>query len=61
MRIERISVTTYFDDPKDATRVEIHFAIFPDGTVYPAVTSIEASSKKLSIETANSDFSKVVH
>jgi hypothetical protein len=61
MRIERISVTTYFDEPKDAMRVEIYFAILPDGTLYPAVTSIEASSKKLSIETANSDFSKVVH
>jgi hypothetical protein len=61
MRIEQISVMTYFDEPKDAMRVEIHFAILPDGTVYPTLTSIEAPSKKLSIETANSDFSKVVH
>jgi hypothetical protein len=58
MQIDRISVTTYFDEPKDAMNVDVHFAILPDGTVYPAVTSIEAPSKKLSIATVNSDFSK---
>jgi len=40
--------------------VDIHLAILPDGTQYPVLMSIEAPSKKLSITTANSKFSKVV-
>jgi hypothetical protein len=40
---------------------DVHFAVLPDGTVYPALTLVEARSKKLSIETVNSDFSKVVN
>jgi hypothetical protein len=61
MQIDRISVKTYFDNPKDVMTLDIHFAILADGTMYPAVTSIEAPSKKLSIATVNSDFSKAVY
>jgi hypothetical protein len=60
-QIDRISVLTYFGDATDALRVDVHFAVLPDGTVYPALTLIEASSKKLSIETANSNFSRIVN
>jgi pimeloyl-ACP methyl ester carboxylesterase len=35
------------------------FAVLPDGTLYPALMSIAAPSKKLSITSANSKFSKV--
>ena len=68
-QVERISIKTYLDAPEDdlttdvaadvAVAVDVHFAILPDGTVYPALMSIEAPSKKLSITTANSKFSKV--
>ena len=62
-QVDRISIKTYLDAPEDGADVEvaldIHCATLPDGTVYPALTSIEVPSKKLSITTANSKFSKV--
>ena len=68
-QVERISIKTYLDAPEDdlatdvavdvAVAVDVHFAVLPDGTVYPMLMSIEAPSKKLSITTANSKFSKV--
>ncbi len=61
MQIDRISVKTYFDNSKDLMTVDIRFSILADGTMYPALTSIELPSKKLSIATVNSDFSKAVY
>jgi hypothetical protein len=62
-QVDRISITTYLDTPEEGAAVDvavdIHFAVLPDGTVYPALMSIEAPSKKLSITTVNSKFSKV--
>jgi hypothetical protein len=62
-QVDRISIKTYLDAPEDGravdVAVDVHFAILPDGTLYPALMSIEAPSKKLSITTANSKFSKV--
>jgi hypothetical protein len=61
MKIERISVKTYFEEPKDVMTVAIRFSLLADGTMYPSLTSIEAPSKKLSITTVDSDFSKTVY
>jgi len=61
MQIVRISVKTYFEDPTDVMTVDIHFSLLADGTLYPALTSVEAPSKKLSIATADSEFSKAVY
>jgi hypothetical protein len=62
-QVDRISIKTYLDGPEDGVEVDvavdIHFAILPDGTMYPAFMSIKAPSKKLSITAANSKFSKV--
>ena len=62
-QVDRISIKTYLDAPEDGVdvdvAVDVHCAILPDGTVYPALVSIEAPSKKLSITTANSKFSKI--
>jgi hypothetical protein len=62
-QVDRISVKTYLDAPEDGidvdVAVDIHCATLPDGTAYPALMSIEVPSKKLSITTANSKFSKV--
>jgi hypothetical protein len=58
MQIDRVSVKTYFDKPKDVMTVNVDFSTPPDGTLYPALNSIEAPSKKLSIATVNSNFSK---
>jgi hypothetical protein len=58
MQIERITVRTYFDQPNDALTADVQFSQLPDGTVYPSVTAINAPSKKISITTVSSDFSK---
>jgi hypothetical protein len=58
LQISRISVKTYFDKPKDVMTVDLNFSTLPDGTLYPALNSINAPSKKLSIATVNSSFSK---
>jgi hypothetical protein len=62
-QVDRISIKTYLNAPEDGVdvdvAVDVHCAILPDATVYPALMSIEAPSKKLSITTANSKFSKV--
>lgn len=61
MQIVRITVKTYFEEPQDAVTVEIHFSRLADWTMYPALTTIEAPAKKLSIATVDSDFSKAIY
>jgi hypothetical protein len=61
MQIDRVSVKTYLDKPKNVMTVNLDFSTLPDGTLYPALNSIEAPSKKLSIATVNSSFSKAIH
>jgi hypothetical protein len=61
MQIVRISVKTYFEEHQDVMTVDIHFSLLADGTIYPALTSIEAPSMKLSIATVDSDFSKAIY
>lgn len=57
MQIERVSLKSYLDKPKDALTAEVQFSELPDGTRYRSSTTINAPSKKLSIETVNSDYS----
>jgi hypothetical protein len=45
MQIDWGSVKTYFDKPKDVMTVNVDFSTPPDGTLYPALNSIEAPSK----------------
>lgn len=58
MRIERVSVRTYFDKPKDALTAEVQFSSLGDGTTYSSLTKMDAPTKKLSITTTKSDFVK---
>ena len=62
-QVDQISIKTYLNAPEDGVDVDVtvnvRFAILPDGTMYPALMSIEVPSNKLSITTANSKFSKV--
>ncbi len=58
MQVERISVKTYFDKPKEVLTAKVQYSTLGDGTRYTAVTTIDAPSKKLSVARVNSDFSK---
>jgi hypothetical protein len=61
MQIQHISARTYFDKPKDTLTAEVDFASLADGTLYQSLTSVNSSSKKLSLTTVSSDFSKAVY
>lgn len=60
MQIKQISVKSYFDKPKDVLMADVQFSALDDGTTYPGVTTIKVPSKKLSIATVRSDFSRPV-
>lgn len=61
MHIRRIGVRSYFDQPSDALTADVQFSQLPDGTAYPSITTINAPSKKVSITTVSSDFSKLAY
>jgi len=58
MRLQYIGVKSYFDQPSDGLTADVQFSLLPDGTAYPSFTTINAPSKKISITTVSSDFSK---
>ena len=58
LQIQRIVVQTYFDSPRDTLTADVRFSELADGTVYPSVTTINATGKKLQIATVSSDFSR---
>ena len=57
MQIERVSMKSYLDKPKDTLTAQVQFSELPDGTRYRSSTTMNAPSKKLSIVTVNSDYS----
>jgi hypothetical protein len=59
-QVQSISVKTFLDTPDDPLTIALQFSKLDDGTTYPSVTTIEAPSKKISITTLSSDFSKPV-
>jgi len=61
MHVQRIEVKSYFDQPSDALTADVQFSLLPDGTTYPSVSTINAPSKKISITTVSSDFSKLAY
>lgn len=61
LQIEAILVKSWLKKPKDSVTSEVTFGRLPDGTVYPAVTSVQAPSEKFSITIADSDYSRIVN
>lgn len=61
MQIQAIRVKSWLKKPKDSVTSEVTFGRLPDGTVYPAVTSVKAPSEKFSITIADSDYSRGVN
>ena len=60
MQIEAIRVKSWLKKPKDSVTSVVTFGRLPDGTMYPAVTSVKAPSEKFSITIVDSDFSRAV-
>jgi len=54
-----ISLSTYLDSPSDAINLSVTFGKLADGTNHVATTSFESTSRKLTVKTANSDYTKL--
>lgn len=55
--IQRLTVRSYFQKPSDVFTASVDFSVLADGTSYPALTTVSAPAKKITITTVNSDFS----
>jgi len=54
-----VQVSSYLDDPKDAVTIAAQYAKLPDGTNHVASTQIDGVSKKLTVNTQNSNYQKL--
>jgi hypothetical protein len=54
--IQRVQVSTYLDDPKDAVTIAAQFSKLPDGTNHVASTQVNGVSKQLTVVTQNSSY-----
>ncbi len=61
MQLASVSVKSWLDKPKDSVSGEVRFDRLPDGTVYPASTTLNISSGHLTMTIVNSDYSRPVH
>jgi hypothetical protein len=52
-------VSTYLGTPKDPVSMTLGLETFPDGTIYPAQVTLDATEKKTHVEVMNSGFHKV--
>jgi hypothetical protein len=57
--IQRLRISTYLDDPKDAVTISAQFAKLPDGTNHVSGTQINGVSKQLTVVTQNSNYQRL--
>ena len=57
--LRRVNVNTYIDNPKDAVTLDVEFQTLPDGTNYPASTTLNAPEKKLQVVTQNANYQRI--
>jgi hypothetical protein len=54
------NVDSYLDDPKDdAVKLAVNFAQLPDGTNHIQQSVLDATGKKIQVNTTNSDYKKI--
>ena len=58
-KITTVNVNTYMDNPQDAVTLAVQMATLPDGTSYPAMTSLNATQKQMQVTTRNSNYAKL--
>jgi hypothetical protein len=56
--IMALAINTYIDDPDEKVVFDIVYKTIPDGTQYPASTSLDAQAKKVKIVIENSGYKK---
>jgi hypothetical protein len=60
LQLRQITVRSYFASPSEAFTATVQFSALGDGTTYPSIVTIDAPTKKLSITTVSSSFSRPV-
>lgn len=58
-KITTLNVNTYMDNPQDAVTLAVQMATLPDGTSYPAMTTLNATQKQIQVATRNSNYAKL--
>jgi len=58
-QLQAISIASWMDNPQDAMNLNVAFGRLPDGTNHVSTVTIEGVSKKLTVNTANSDYRKM--
>jgi len=56
-----LSVNTYLDKPDDKINFETNYGSLPDGTQYPASTTLDAQAKNVKIVIQNAGYKKTVN
>jgi len=56
-----LSVNTYLDKPDDKINFETNYGSLPDGTQYPASTTLDAQDKNVKIVIQNAGYKKTVN
>ena len=54
----QISVDSWMDDPTNRVTLQVAFQGLPDGTRYPAVSTLGVPSAQVSIEISNSNYQR---
>lgn len=54
-----VNASSYLDSPEDAVTLQVKFQTLPDGTNYPATTSLTAEAKKLQVVVQNSNYQRI--
>ncbi|WP_353065424.1 hypothetical protein RBB77_05555 [Tunturibacter psychrotolerans] len=58
-KISALNVNTYMDNPQDVVTLAVHFASLPDSTNYVNDSVLNATAKKLVVNTTNSNYQPI--
>ena len=57
--IQGLNISSYLNDPKDAVTISVQFSKLPDGTNHVSKMTVNGVSKKLTVQTQNSNYQKM--
>jgi hypothetical protein len=58
-RITGVQIQTYIDSPEDSVSLNVFYSTFPDGTIYPDKTVLNATAKQIQVSIQNSGYRMV--
>jgi len=60
-RLLAISVDSYLNSPGDAISLDVAMSVMPDGTIYVAKTTLDATAKGVNVTITNSGHHRIAH